>query len=152
MCVGQYTIEMGAQKGARENVDTFLQGSDCSLANGRGDLFVVAKYWRKFVDLSGLKGGVFSGWGGGGHWVPNGTLHGPRLPNCNRQEHPQRLWSHSSINGSKCQPAPPRYPHPRSQGCIKKEGTSKAVGGGERGGWRRLPKRLGAVTVGYKCH
>ena len=20
------------------------------------------------------------------------------------------------------------------------------------GGWRRLPKRLGAVTVGYKCH
>ena len=24
--------------------------------------------------------------------------------------------------------------------------------GGLVGGWRRLPKRLGAVTVGYKCH
>ena len=24
--------------------------------------------------------------------------------------------------------------------------------GGQAGGWRRLPKRLGAVTVGYKCH
>ena len=23
---------------------------------------------------------------------------------------------------------------------------------GYTGGWRRLPKRLGAVTVGYKCH
>ena len=23
---------------------------------------------------------------------------------------------------------------------------------GQTGGWRRLPKRLGAVTVGYKCH
>ena len=23
---------------------------------------------------------------------------------------------------------------------------------GWTGGWRRLPKRLGAVTVGYKCH
>ena len=23
---------------------------------------------------------------------------------------------------------------------------------GSMGGWRRLPKRLGAVTVGYKCH
>ena len=30
------------------------------------------------------------------------------------------------------------------------------LGGGPRsgstGGWRRLPKRVGAVTVGYKCH
>ena len=25
-------------------------------------------------------------------------------------------------------------------------------GGGGAGGWRRLPKRLGVVTVGYKCH
>ena len=24
--------------------------------------------------------------------------------------------------------------------------------GGQTGGWRRLPKRLGAVIVGYKCH
>ena len=24
--------------------------------------------------------------------------------------------------------------------------------GGQAGGWRGLPKRLGAVTVGYKCH
>ena len=24
--------------------------------------------------------------------------------------------------------------------------------GGWGGGWRRLPKRLGPVTVGYKCH
>ena len=24
--------------------------------------------------------------------------------------------------------------------------------GGQTGGWRRLPKRLGAVSVGYKCH
>ena len=24
--------------------------------------------------------------------------------------------------------------------------------GGYTGGWRRLPERLGAVTVGYKCH
>jgi hypothetical protein len=35
------------------------------------------------------------------------------------------------------------------QGCIRREGTSE---GGPRSGWRRLPKRLGAVTVGYKCH
>ena len=32
----------------------------------------------------------------------------------------------------------------------------KDLRGGPRsgwaGGWRRLPKRLGAVTVGYKCH
>ena len=28
----------------------------------------------------------------------------------------------------------------------------RGPGGGWIGGWRRLPKRLGAVTVGYKCH
>ena len=38
------------------------------------------------------------------------------------------------------------------QGCIRKEGTSEAAQGRSTGGWRRLPKRLGAVTVGYKCH
>ena len=28
----------------------------------------------------------------------------------------------------------------------------RGLRGGQTGGWRRLPKRLGAVTVGYKCH
>ena len=40
------------------------------------------------------------------------------------------------------------------QGCIGGERAPEAVGGcrsGWIGGWRRLPKRLGAVTVGYKC-
>ena len=39
---------------------------------------------------------------------------------------------------------------PPPQGCIGREGTSEAVL--EKGGWRGLPKRLWAVTVGYKCH
>ena len=46
----------------------------------------------------------------------------------------------------------PRWPHDGGQGCIRREGTSEVVSrGGQTGDWRRLPKRLGAVTVGYKC-
>ena len=37
-------------------------------------------------------------------------------------------------------------------GCIRREGTSEAARSGWTGGWRGLPKRLGAVTVGYKWH
>ena len=43
--------------------------------------------------------------------------------------------------------------HGLPQRCIRREGTSEvAHSSGWTGGWRRLPKRLGAVTVGYKCH
>ena len=38
------------------------------------------------------------------------------------------------------------------QGCSRGEGTPEAAPEAVTGGWRRLPKRLGAVTVGYKCH
>ena len=34
----------------------------------------------------------------------------------------------------------------------KGRGLRSGPRGGYAGGWRRLPKRLGAVTVGYKCH
>ena len=45
------------------------------------------------------------------------------------------------------------------QRCIGTEGASEAapevvrqaVGGGCQSGWGRFPKRVGAVTVGYKC-
>ena len=47
----------------------------------------------------------------------------------------------------------------RSSGMGKWPGMhwrGSGLSGGPRsgwtGGWRRLPKRLGAVTVGYKCH
>ena len=46
--------------------------------------------------------------------------------------------------------------HLRSaKGCIRREGTSEGGPAAVRqavGGDRRLPKRLGAVTVRYKCH
>ena len=35
---------------------------------------------------------------------------------------------------------------------MHKKGKGGGPRGGQAGGWRRLPKRLGAVTVGYKCH
>ena len=34
----------------------------------------------------------------------------------------------------------------------KRRGLRGSPRGGWAGGWRRLPKRLGAVTVRYKCH
>ena len=40
----------------------------------------------------------------------------------------------------------------RRQGCIRREGTSEAAREAQISGWRRLPQRFGAVTVGYKCH
>ena len=47
-------------------------------------------------------------------------------------------------------------PPPPPEGCIRREGTSgpapEAVRWAVGGGWRRLPKRLGAVAVGCKCH
>ena len=66
---------------------------------------------------------------------------------------PPRSRSHMS-------PAPftvprswPVTPPPPSPGMYWK---GRDLRGGPRsgsmGGWRRLPKRLGAVTVGYKCH
>ena len=38
-------------------------------------------------------------------------------------------------------------------GGVHQKGKDLGGGprGGPKGGWRRLPKRLGAVTVGYKC-
>ena len=33
----------------------------------------------------------------------------------------------------------------------KEEDLRGGPRGGQTGGWRRLPKRLGAVTAGYKC-
>ena len=36
--------------------------------------------------------------------------------------------------------------------CRKEAGRVPLEGKGWRGGWRRLPKRLGAVTVGYNNH
>ena len=40
----------------------------------------------------------------------------------------------------------------RRGGGLGGGGRDALEGKGPRGGWRRLPKRLGAVTVGYKCH
>ena len=34
----------------------------------------------------------------------------------------------------------------------KGRGVKNGATSGKTGGWRRLPKRLWAVTVGYKCH
>ena len=40
----------------------------------------------------------------------------------------------------------------QGQGCIGREGApEEAPEAVVLGGWRRLPKRLGAATVGYKC-
>ena len=39
-------------------------------------------------------------------------------------------------------------PGTRGQGCSSQRRPHTS---GQTGGWRRLPKRLGAVTVGYKC-
>ena len=35
---------------------------------------------------------------------------------------------------------------------LKGRGLRGGPRGGYAGGWRGLPKRLGAVTVGYECH
>ena len=40
----------------------------------------------------------------------------------------------------------------RGAGMKKGRGLRGGPSSGEAGGWRRLLKRLGAVTVGYKCH
>ena len=46
-------------------------------------------------------------------------------------------------------PGAHRPPGGGGQGCIRREGTSEAAPKAVR---RLGPKRLGAVTVGYKCH
>ena len=45
-------------------------------------------------------------------------------------------------------PCNPHSPGLHSKGRDLRGGPR----GGQAGGWRRLPKRLGAATVGYKCH
>ena len=50
-------------------------------------------------------------------------------------------------------PIPPGPdPCPTAPGMHQKgRGLRGGPGGGSTGGWRRLPKRSGAVTIGYKC-
>ena len=82
---------------------------------------------------------------GHGHWGGRG---------CADACSPASRGPHTSARGQgrdlEHEPDPPPPPPKR---CI---GRGRGLRGGPKsgsaGGWRRLPKRLGAVTVGYKCH
>ena len=85
---------------------------------------------RRTVGVGGIAG---MGPGDGG---PGTSGTGPWTP-----------WRSAGVEGGcPCTPRPPTPAHcpaGDAQGCIRREGASEVALG--------APKRLGAVTVGYKC-
>ena len=84
--------------------------------------------------------------------TPDST--GPWLCGCGRCAAVQRMTGAEGAPGGYPHPPPPCVFPRRAWAGMHQKGRD--LGGGPRsgytGGWRRLPKRLGAVTVGYKCH
>ena len=70
------------------------------------------------------------------------------------------LWDLLLLVEVICRGMPPQGPGvgTRRGGCPdpgihwKRKGFRGGHSSSQKGGWRRLSKRLGAVTVGYRCH